>query len=63
MRRPCEFKVACKEGDTSSPDHIVPVGRLGLAKGIPLEFDVRWASPLEPAMTNALKTELAKTTD
>ena len=58
-----ELKVIFKNGYTSSPDTIIPIDSLGLAKAIPLEFDLRLANQIEPAMTNALKTELAKTTD
>lgn len=56
-----ELKVIFKNGYTSSPDTIIPINNLDLAKAIPLEFDVRLAEKLEPAMSNALKTELDNT--
>ena len=40
---------------------IIQIDSLGLAKSIPLEFDATITPQLESAMSNALKTELAKT--
>lgn len=56
-----ELKVIFKNGYTSSPDTIIQIDSLGLAKAIPLEFDATITPQLESAMSNALKTELAKT--
>ena len=58
-----ELKVIFKNGYTSSPDTIIPISSLGFAKAIPLEFDLRLAGQIEPAMTNGLKNALAKTTN
>ena len=54
-----ELKVIFKNGYTSSPDTIIPINNLELAKAIPLEFDARLSPDLESAMSNALRTALA----
>lgn len=58
-----ELKVIFKNGYTSSPDTIIPIDSLGLAKAIPLEFDTTISQQLESAMSNALKDELANAAD
>ena len=58
-----EINVIFKNGFTSSPDTIIPIDSLGLARAIPLEFGTTLSQQLESGMGNALKDGLANAAD